>query len=201
MIRRHLIALLSSALALAAAETSWPTAVAAKDGGDGGGRGGDGGGRGGDSDGGRGGGDNSGRGGGDDSGRGRGGDDGGRGRGGDDGRGDDGGGRGRGRGGDDDGGRGRGRGRGGDDARGGHGWGSTSSDHARDAVSQGWALALSSVLPTVSKAVPGQVLEVDLRQSWTGDWLYEFLILTKDRRYREVVVDARRNQVLEIRRR
>ena len=81
------------------------------------------------------------------------------------------------------------------------GWGSTSPESAREAVSQGWALALSTVLPTVSKAVPGQVLEVDLRQSWSGEWRYEFLVLTRDRRYQEVVVDARRNQILQIRRR
>ena len=116
-----------------------------------------------------------------------------------------------GRGGGDDGG---GRGRGGDDDGGRGeagdvttmpaaktGWGSTSSESAREAVSQGWALALSTVLPTVSKAVPGKVLEVDLRQSWTGEWRYEFLVLTRDRRYQEVVVDARRNQILQIRRR
>ena len=95
---------------------------------------------------------------------------------------------------------GRGRGRD-DDAAAKTGWGSTSSESAREAVSQGWALALSTVLPTVSKAVPGKVLEVDLRQSWTGEWRYEFLILTRDRRYQEVVVDARRNQILQIRRR
>ncbi len=196
MNRRHLAVLLSSVLALAALDAAWPAPATAKDG-DGGGGGGDGGGRGGDSDGGRGGGDNSGRGS-DNSGRGS--DDGGRGRGGDDsGRGDDGG-RGRGRG-DDDGGDRGGRGRGGDGGRRGGGWGSTSSEDARHAVSRGWALALSTVLPTVSRAVPGQVLEVDLRQSWTGEWRYEFLVLTRDRRYREVVVDARSNQVIEIRRR
>jgi hypothetical protein len=198
MTRRHLIALLLLPLALAAVEGSWMNAALAKDG-DSGGSG----------DGGRGGGDSSGRGGGDDSGRdgggssGRGGGDAGD-RGDDRGsnRGDDGGGRGRGRGGDDDG-QGRGRGRGGDDARAAAhaGWGSTSSDNAREAVSQGWALALSTVLPTVSKAVPGQVLEVDLRQSWGGEWRYEFLVLTQDRRYQEVVVDARRNKVLQVRRR
>jgi hypothetical protein len=186
MIRRHLIALLVATLTLTALQGTWAPIGMAKDGGDSGGGGGG-------SDGGRGGGDNSGRGGGDDSGRG---DDRGSGRG------DDGGGNGRGRGGDDDSGRGRGRGRGGDDlpARTG-GWGTTSPENAREAVSQGWALALSKVLPTVSRAVPGQVLEVDLRQSWTGEWRYEFLVLTRDRRYQEVVIDARSNQILQIRRR
>jgi uncharacterized membrane protein YkoI len=42
---------------------------------------------------------------------------------------------------------------------------------------------------------------VDLRQTWSGEWRYEFLILTADRRYREVVVDARRNQIIQIKRR
>lgn len=182
MIRRHLIVLLMATLALTTVEGSWPTVATAKDGDSGGGGDNDGGGHGG--------GDNSGRGGSDDSGGG-----GDRGSG----RGDDGGGRGRG--GDDDGGRGRGRGRGGDDVPARTGWGSTSPENAREAVSQGWALALSTVLPTVSKAVPGQVLEVDLRQSWSGEWRYEFLVLTRDRRYQEVIVDARRNQIIQVRRR
>jgi hypothetical protein len=136
-----------------------------------------GGGGGGDGGGGHGGGDNNGRGGGDDGGQSRGP-------------------------GGDDGGHGRGRGRGGDeDEPTQRGWGRTSSENAREAVSQGWALALSAVLPTVSRAVPGQILEVDLRQSWSGQWRYEFLILTRDRRYQEVVVDARNSQILQIRRR
>ncbi|QRM30301.1 PepSY domain-containing protein [Microvirga sp. VF16] len=177
MVRRQLIALLAATLAFTTVESSRLPIALAKDGDSGSGGG----------DGGRGGGDNSGRGGGDDGGRGRGG--------------DDGGGQGRGHGGDDDGGRGRGRGRGGDDAPAQRSWGSTSPENAREAVSQGWALALNQVLPTVSKAVPGQVLEVDLRQSWSGEWQYEFLVLTRDRRYREVIVDARNNQILQIRRR
>jgi uncharacterized membrane protein YkoI len=53
----------------------------------------------------------------------------------------------------------------------------------------------------VARYAPGQVLEVDLRQDWNGEWRYEFLVLTKDRRYHEVFVDARRNQVVQIRRR
>jgi hypothetical protein len=81
------------------------------------------------------------------------------------------------------------------------GWGTTSPERAREAVSHGWALPLGSVLPTVASTVPGQVLEVDLRQTWAGDWIYDFLILTQDRRYREVMVDARTNQVLQVRRR
>ncbi|WP_243369911.1 PepSY domain-containing protein [Microvirga solisilvae] len=180
MIRRYVIVLFSCLLVSATVTGSWPSVAFAKDGG-------------GDSGG--GGGDNSGRGGGDDGGRG---DNRGDGRDSDD-RNDDGG-RGRGRGGDD-GESGRGRGRGGDDAQGWSGWGSTSSESARDAVSHGWALGLGVVLPTVSKAVPGQVLEVDLHRTRSGGWQYEFLVLTRDRRYFEVVVDARANRILQIRRR
>src|SRR3954451_7983603 len=63
MIRRRLIVLLLSALALTVVGTSWPTPATAKDGDGGGGNGGgDGGGHSGGSDGGRGGGDNSGHG-------------------------------------------------------------------------------------------------------------------------------------------
>jgi uncharacterized membrane protein YkoI len=62
-------------------------------------------------------------------------------------------------------------------------------------------LDLSTVLPTVSKLFPGQVLEVDLRQSWSGEWRYEFLVLSRDRHYQEVIVDARSNRILQVRRR
>ena len=173
MIRRHFLVFIVAALAAAAVQTSHPTITFAKDGGGGGG--GDGGGHGG--------GDNSGRGS-DNSGSGHGSS-----------------GEGQGRGGDDSSGRGRGRGSDDDEISTSRGWGSTSPESAREAVSQGWALALSTVLPMVSRAVPGQVLEVDLRQSWTGEWRYEFLILTRDRRYQEVVVDARNSRILQIRRR
>jgi uncharacterized membrane protein YkoI len=78
-------------------------------------------------------------------------------------------------------------------------WGTTTPERAREAVLRGWALPLSRVLPTVFGAVPGQVLEVDLRQTESGEWLYEFLILTQDRHYRDVLVDAQRNQIRQIR--
>jgi uncharacterized membrane protein YkoI len=57
------------------------------------------------------------------------------------------------------------------------------------------------VLPTVAKVAPGNVLEVDLRQTWTGEWRYEVLVLSRDRSYQIVVVDARRNQIIDVRRR
>jgi uncharacterized membrane protein YkoI len=61
------------------------------------------------------------------------------------------------------------------------------------------ALPLSAVLPTVFKTVAGQVLEVDLRQVRNGEWQYEFLVLTQDRRYEVVVVDGLRNEVVQVR--
>ena len=77
-------------------------------------------------------------------------------------------------------------------------WGTTTPERAREAVSNGWALPLGGILPTVLTAVPGQILEVDLSQSQSGEWHYEFLVLTKDRHYRQILVDARRNQILAI---
>ena len=109
----------------------------------------------------------------------------------------------------EDGGGGRGRG-GGDDSRGGRdedggrrgrGAANLAPDIAREAVSKGWALSLGAVLPTVAAAVPGDILDVHLQQVRGGDWVYEVLVLTPDRRYRQVLVDARRNRILQIRRR
>jgi hypothetical protein len=94
---------------------------------------------------------------------------------------------------------GRGAGRSVDEQAPTNGWGSTPSSLAREAVAQGRALPLSTVLPTVSKAVAGQVLEVDLRQIGSGVWHYEVLVLTRDRRYQVVVVDAQRNQIVQLR--
>ena len=192
MTRRPPVALLCCALAVAAGDIVWPCDADAQDskGSEDGGQGRDGGGRGGDGSGGRADGGASGRGG-DGSGAGsRAGGEGGAGAraGGDEGgRGDPGG--------------GRAQGRGPESSAAGHGWRTTSPEGAREAVARGWALPLNAVLPTVSDAAPGQILEVDLRQTWSGAWQYEFLVLTKDRRYQEVVVDAQRNQVIEIRKR
>jgi uncharacterized membrane protein YkoI len=51
----------------------------------------------------------------------------------------------------------------------------------------------------VFAAVPGRLLDVDLRQSSSGAWLYELVVLTHDRKYREVTVDARSKRILRIR--
>lgn len=95
---------------------------------------------------------------------------------------------------------GRHRGRGGDDRddddfRGG---GRTEAREASTAVARGLALPLAQILPTVGRAVEGDVLEVDLRHTLLGGWRYEILVLTRAGDYREVIVDARRNEVLRI---
>ncbi len=83
----------------------------------------------------------------------------------------------------------------------GSGWGHTPPKLAEEAVKKGWALPLDVVLRTVSKAVSGEVLEVDLCRNQNSDWRYKCLVLTKERHYYEVVVDAQRNQVIQARQR
>ena len=62
-------------------------------------------------------------------------------------------------------------------------------------------MSLAAVLPTVAAAAPGDVLEVDLVRGAASGWRYEILVLTRQGRYREVIVDARRNVVIEVRER
>jgi uncharacterized membrane protein YkoI len=66
---------------------------------------------------------------------------------------------------------------------------------------RGWALPLKQVLPVARSAAPGDVLEVYLGRATNGAWFYAITILSTDGRYREVYVDARRNRVIEVRRR
>ena len=76
-------------------------------------------------------------------------------------------------------------------------WGSTSANDARQAVKKGEAVSLSAVLPKVRASYPGDVLEVDLRRHASGEWRYELLVLGSDGLYREIIVDARRNRILQ----
>lgn len=97
---------------------------------------------------------------------------------------------------------GRGSGRNGTNAgRNGYQWGSSTADSARQAAQDGLIVSLGSVLSVVRAAVPGDILEVDLRFAGAGEWRYELLILDGTGHYREVVVDARRNRILQMRRR
>jgi uncharacterized membrane protein YkoI len=62
-------------------------------------------------------------------------------------------------------------------------------------------LPLGKVTPTVQRAVPGQILDVTLQQTARDGWVYGFVVLTREGGYRDILVDARRNEILEIRRR
>ncbi|GAM98282.1 hypothetical protein U91I_01915 [alpha proteobacterium U9-1i] len=80
----------------------------------------------------------------------------------------------------------RGRGRGGD------------HDDARDAYERGEALSLSRVLPRALRAVPGEVLDVELAREH-GRLVYEVDILARTGQVRTVVLDARNGAVLTLR--
>ena len=69
---------------------------------------------------------------------------------------------------------------------------------ARDAVSRGQIQPLDSILGTVQAAVPGSVLSARLKKDDEGVWIYRMVILTPDGRYRNVVVDAARSVIIQI---
>ena len=58
---------------------------------------------------------------------------------------------------------------------------------------------LESVLKTVEKSVPGDVLSVDLSHDVVGSWNYKITVLTPQGYYRDVNVDAGSNNVTSIR--
>lgn len=79
----------------------------------------------------------------------------------------------------------RGRGRGGD------------HDEAREAYEQGEALSLAQILPLALRAVPGEVLEVEIEREH-GRLVYEIEILARSGRVRKVTLDARTGALLEV---
>lgn len=79
----------------------------------------------------------------------------------------------------------RGRGRGGD------------HDEARHALEDGEALPLSQILPLAIRAIPGEVLEVELEREH-GRLVYEIEILARSGRVRKVILDARTGAVLGV---
>lgn len=79
----------------------------------------------------------------------------------------------------------RGRGRGGD------------HDEALEAYEHGEALPLSQILPLALRAVPGEVLEVELEREH-GRIVYEIEILARSGRVRKVTLDARTGAVLGV---
>ena len=61
--------------------------------------------------------------------------------------------------------------------------------------------SLASVMPTARRAVDGEVLDARLDRREDGRLVYEITILSREGRYVDVIVDARQNRVVGLRRR
>ena len=72
-------------------------------------------------------------------------------------------------------------------------------DRALEAVKRGEIVPLASVLQTVQQSVPGDVLNVKLTHDTVGAWNYTITVLTPQGYYRDVNVDAGKNNVISIR--
>lgn len=70
-------------------------------------------------------------------------------------------------------------------------------DQARRALERGEIRPLDQVLAVARKALPGDVVKVELDED-DGRWIYEIKILTPGGERREVEIDARSLRVLEI---
>ncbi|PZQ17706.1 MAG: peptidase [Ancylobacter novellus] len=70
-------------------------------------------------------------------------------------------------------------------------------DEARRALERGEIRPLDQVLDAARKALPGDVVKVELDED-DGRWIYEIKILTASGDRREVEIDAKSLQVLEI---
>lgn len=70
-------------------------------------------------------------------------------------------------------------------------------DEAREAVRRGDALSLTQILPLVERAVPGEILEVELEREH-GRLVYKVEVLSRTGRVREVMLDARTGAVLGV---
>ena len=62
-------------------------------------------------------------------------------------------------------------------------------DAARAAVRRGEALPLSEVIAAVAATLPGEIVEVEFEREH-GRWVYEFKVLDRTGRLRDVHVDA-----------
>lgn len=80
-------------------------------------------------------------------------------------------------------------------------WRRLSQDDVRRAVSAGTFQSLSRVLKTVEARRPGTVVSVDLLESSRGSAVYDIVVVADGNQFFRVFVDARRNRVLEVRRR
>lgn len=70
-------------------------------------------------------------------------------------------------------------------------------DDAREAHERGEALALAEIMPLALRAVPGEVLEVELERD-DGALVYEIEILARTGRVRKVILDARTGRVIGV---
>ena len=62
----------------------------------------------------------------------------------------------------------------------------------------GQIVPLDSILKTVEKSVPGDVLKVALDKNLAGEWSYSITVLTPQGYYRDVSVDAGSNRITDI---
>jgi uncharacterized membrane protein YkoI len=70
-------------------------------------------------------------------------------------------------------------------------------DQARRALERGEIRPLDQVLDAARKALPGDVVKVELDED-DGRWIYEIKVLTSGGERREVEIDAKSLEVLEI---
>jgi uncharacterized membrane protein YkoI len=62
-------------------------------------------------------------------------------------------------------------------------------------------LPLAQILPTVRAAVPGDILDVQFGRLQGGALVYDVTVVSETGQFRQVIVDARRNRIIETRRR
>nr|WP_316234478.1 PepSY domain-containing protein [Bradyrhizobium sp. SZCCHNR1098] len=70
-------------------------------------------------------------------------------------------------------------------------------DAMRHAVEAGDVLPLSQILPRLRGRVAGDVMGIDVERL-RGRWRYEFRVIGRDGRVREVYVDARSGEIERI---
>ncbi|ODA67145.1 Peptidase propeptide and YPEB domain protein [Methyloligella halotolerans] len=77
--------------------------------------------------------------------------------------------------------------------------GDDDDDHefARRAVEQGLVAPLAEIAAKVSEQIDGEIIEVELDKE-DGVYVYEFKILTKHGRLKEVEVDANTAEILDM---
>lgn len=74
------------------------------------------------------------------------------------------------------------------------------ADHerARHALDRGEIHSLSEVLASVSRQVPGEIIEVKLHRHKKEGWVYEFKVLDAAGVLKKVEVDAATKEILKI---